>query len=71
MTGWKERGARTQLIASVGFAFDHLEVLYDLDVVVREYAESLGIEYRRVPMPNDANEVVDALASTALRQPVP
>ncbi len=63
MVDWQGRGAKTQLVASFGFVFDHLEVLYDLDVVVREYAGSHGIDYRRVPMPNDADEVVEALAS--------
>lgn len=71
MIEWKARGARTHLVASAGFVFDHLEVLYDLDIVVREYAESHGIEYRRVPMPNDADEVVEALARTALADPPP
>ncbi len=63
MLDWMRGGARRQLVASFGFVFDHLEVLYDLDVVVREFAEGQGIEDRRVPMPNDADEVVEALAS--------
>jgi ferrochelatase len=62
MLEWKARGADAQLIASFGFVFDHLEVLYDLDVVVHEFATQHGIEYHRVPMPNDADEVVEALA---------
>jgi protoporphyrin/coproporphyrin ferrochelatase len=66
MTDWKKRGIDRQLIASFGFVFDHLEVLYDLDVVVREFAEAQGIEYHRVPMPNDADEVVEALARRVL-----
>jgi protoporphyrin/coproporphyrin ferrochelatase len=60
---WQRRGARHQVIASFGFVFDHLEVLYDLDVVVREFAEQHGIEYQRVPMPNDSADVVEALAA--------
>ncbi|HXQ79542.1 MAG TPA: ferrochelatase [Thermoplasmata archaeon] len=66
MLDWRRRGARHQLVASFGFVFDHLEVLYDLDVVVREFAERNGIEYRRVPMPNDAEAVVRALAARVL-----
>lgn len=69
MDGWKARGAETQLVASAGFVFDHLEVLYDLDVVVREYAEAHDIRYVRVPMPNDSDDVVEALARTALAAP--
>lgn len=66
MLDWQRRGARSQLVASFGFVFDHLEVLYDLDVVIGEFAEAHGIEYRRVPMPNDTEEVVEALASRIL-----
>src|SRR5208282_3826361 len=68
MLDWKRRGADRQLVASFGFVFDHLEVLYDLDVVVRDFAEKNGIVYRRVPMPNDSEEVVRALAARVLGQ---
>ncbi len=63
----KAHGATAQLIASFGFVFDHLETLYDLDVEVRGFAERHGIPYHRVPMPNDADAVVDALARTVER----
>jgi len=63
MLDWQRKGAREQVVASFGFVFDHLEVLYDLDVVVAEFARAHGIDYRRVPMPNDADEVVEALAA--------
>ncbi len=63
----EKAGAGPQLIASFGFVFDHLEVLYDLDVVVREFAQSRGLDYHRVPMPNDDDRVVAALARTAGR----
>jgi protoporphyrin/coproporphyrin ferrochelatase len=69
MLEWKGRGADRQSVASFGFVFEHLEVLYDLDVVIREYADEHGIEYRRVPMPNDADEVVEALAARILGPP--
>jgi ferrochelatase len=62
---WKGRGARSVLVASFGFVFDHLEVLYDLDVVVRAFAEAEGVAYRRVPMPNDADAIVESLVSVA------
>ena len=63
---WKECGGRSVTVAPFGFLFDHLEVLYDLDVVVRRFAESQGIGYRRVPSPNDAAEIVEALREVAL-----
>lgn len=59
---WKAGGVSDPLIASFGFVFDHLETLYDLDVVIKEFAEKNGIEYRRIPMPNDHDRVASALA---------
>lgn len=71
MRGWKARGASTQLVAAIGFVFDHLETLYDLDVVVREAADGMGVVYRRVPMPNADPAVVEALARRLLGPATP
>lgn len=65
MQVWAEKGAKDQWIASLGFLFDHLEVLYDLDVVVRAFAEEHGIRYHRLPQPNDDPRVVEALQEVA------
>lgn len=65
---WTARGAKTHVVASFGFVFDHLEVLYDLDVVVREFVEGRGVRYLRVPEPNDDPDLVEALASVARRE---
>jgi ferrochelatase len=56
------RDARRVVVAPIGFVCDHMEILYDLDVVHRATAERLGIEWRRVPMLNDAPMLIDALA---------
>ena len=67
----KAAGASTVLVASFGFVFDHLEVLYDLDIVIRQFAEGRGVRYRRVPTPNDADELVEALVHVADRTSAP
>jgi ferrochelatase len=67
MRKWKEKGARTHVVASFGFVFDHLEVLYDLDVVTRKFAEDLGVVYRRVPEPNSDPKLLAALVAVAIR----
>jgi ferrochelatase len=45
-----------------GFVADHLEVLYDLDVVAAERAASLGLAFRRTRSLNDDAAVLAALA---------
>jgi protoporphyrin/coproporphyrin ferrochelatase len=67
MVVWRDRGFPTQLIASIGFVFDHLEVLYDLDIVVQAFAKEHGVDYYRVPMPNDSDLLVETLADVVRR----
>jgi len=50
------------LVCPQGFTADHLEVLYDLDVVAREQAEKRGIAFARTDMVNDDSVVLTALA---------
>lgn len=50
------------LVCPHGFVADHLEVLYDLDVVAAERAAALGLAYARTPSLNDDPTVLDALA---------
>jgi ferrochelatase len=50
------------LVCPQGFTADHLEVLYDLDVVARRQAEELGLRFGRTAMVNDDAEVLAALA---------
>ena len=56
--------ARTQIvIAPIGFLADHVEILYDLDIEARSWAEELGITLRRAPSLNASEGLVDALAA--------
>jgi ferrochelatase len=51
------------LVCPVGFVSDHLEILYDLDVAAKEYANSLGIALARVSSLNDDAMFIEALAA--------
>lgn len=64
-------GHRAFLVAPIGFLMDHLEVLYDVDVVVRRLADELGITLRRPPMPNDDPLLLDVLADVVRRTAEP
>ena len=50
------------LVCPHGFVADHLEVLYDLDVVAAERAASLGLAFARTRSLNDDPVVLSALA---------
>ena len=57
-----EEGARGVVVQAIGFVADHLEILYDLDVEARQRAESRGLAFTRVAMPNDDPAFVGVLA---------
>jgi len=67
--GWKK-----VLVVPVGFVSDNVETLYDLDVVLRQQIEGLGMEYRRSSAPNDSPAFIEALADVVIdhlaRRPV-
>jgi ferrochelatase len=56
-----EEGMRTALICPIGFISDHLETLYDLDIVLKAWADKQGIEITRVACLNDAPKLIEVL----------
>ena len=55
-------GVKNVLIVPIGFVCDHVEVLYDVDVVYRQQAQRLGIGFGRSASLNDSPILIDALA---------
>lgn len=49
------------LVAPIGFVADHLEILYDIDVEAREFAESIGLKLKRTESLNTSPTFVSAL----------
>lgn len=47
----RDEGIDTVVVAPIGFVSDHMEIVWDLDVVARERAEVLGIELVRASTP--------------------
>ena len=58
----RERGVTEVLVCPIGFVSDHLEIRWDIDVEAQERARELGLELRRVEMPNADPEFVRGLA---------
>jgi len=69
-----EEGWKKVLVVPVGFVSDNVETLYDLDIVLRQQIEGLGMEYRRSAAPNDSPTFIEALADVVIdhlaRRPV-
>ena len=65
MTELAGQGQRAFLIVPIGFVSDHVEVLYDIDVMYRELAGQLGVQLERTASLNDDALLVGALAEIA------
>ncbi len=57
-----EGGHREVLIAPLGFVSDNVETLYDIDILCKEQAESMGISFRRSPSLNECETFIEALS---------
>ena len=56
-------GHRHVLLAPIGFVCDHVEILYDIDVLFRDYGKSRGVMVFRTESLNDSPLFVRALAA--------
>jgi protoporphyrin/coproporphyrin ferrochelatase len=56
-------GCGNVLLAPIGFVSDHVEILYDIDVVFREYGRKRGVHVARSDSLNDSPMFIQALAS--------
>ena len=59
----KARGAKRVVIAPIGFLADHVEILYDLDIEARAWAEELGLVLSRTASLNADDAFIDALVA--------
>ena len=67
ITRLRKRGATGVFIDPIGFLCDHVEVLYDIDIVFRQFADKLGMRLWRAESLNDSPTLIAALAEIARR----
>ena len=51
------------LVVPIGFVSDHIEILYDIDILYQNRARSLGIQLKRTPSLNFSKRFIEALAA--------
>lgn len=61
-------GKKHILICPIGFVCEHVEILYDIDIVYQNLAKSLGLHLERIEMLNTAPEMIDGLAGLILEK---
>ena len=67
LKGLFAEGYHKALICPIGFINDHLETLYDLDIVLKAWADKQGIEIIRVACLNDAPVLIEVICQLAER----
>ncbi len=60
-------GIREVVVDPIGFVCDHVEILYDIDILFRGYAAERGISLSRPETLNDSPQFIAALAEVAKR----
>jgi ferrochelatase len=55
-------GKKYILLCPIGFVCEHVEILYDIDIVYQTLARSLGVHLERIEMLNTAPEMIAGLA---------
>ena len=63
----RDRGRTDVVIAPIGFLADHVEILYDLDIEARGWAEARGITLRRSSSLDTSDGLVDTLEAIVQR----
>jgi len=61
----KQKGHRGVFVQPVGFLCDHVEVLYDIDIGFKQFAEKRGMRLWRAGSLNDSPVLIAALADLA------
>ena len=54
-------GKRNILLCPIGFVCEHVEILYDIDIVYQNLAKSLNVHLERIEMLNTAPEMIEGL----------
>ena len=62
-----DEGKHNILICPIGFVCEHVEILYDVDIVYQGLAKTLGIRLERIEMLNDEPEMISGLAGLVRR----
>jgi protoporphyrin/coproporphyrin ferrochelatase len=62
LTATSQQGHKAVIIQTIGFLCDHVEILYDIDIAFREFANRLGMRFERTESLNGSPILTEALA---------
>lgn len=62
MERYAAQGKQHMLICPIGFVCEHVEILYDIDIVYQKLAKELNVQLERIEMLNESPEMIRGLA---------
>jgi ferrochelatase len=62
-----EQGQKNIISCPIGFVCEHVEILYDIDIVYQKLAKSLGVRLERIEMVHTAPQMIAGLAELIRR----
>ncbi len=62
------KGIKDLLVVPISFVSDHIETLYEIDILYRGMAKNLGITLKRVESLNTSAKFIEALADIVLKK---
>jgi len=63
-----QKGCKQLLVVPVSFVSDHIETLYELDILYKGLAESYGITFRRCRALNTSDKLIQALKALVMQR---
>jgi ferrochelatase len=64
----KKKGSQAVIVAPIGFVCDHVDVLYDVDIGFKQFAQEQALHFWRTESLNVSPTFISALAQLALAQ---
>ncbi len=65
LTALRAEGAEEVVLQTIGFLCDHVEILYDIDIAFKEFADGLGMQLTRPASLNGSPLLIAALTDLA------
>ncbi|HUN90052.1 MAG TPA: ferrochelatase, partial [Terriglobales bacterium] len=65
LTGLSQAGHKAVFLQPIGFVCDHVEILFDVDILFRDFAAQRGMKLYRAESLNDSPTFIRAVADLA------
>lgn len=62
-----DKGVKNLLVVPISFVSDHIETLYEIDMLYKEMAQGLGMRIERIESLNTSPKFIEALADIAVK----